>query len=242
MTQIKFSKLSVVIPVYNEAKTIQKILELVEGVNVGAEKEIIIVDDCSTDGTRDFLRGLEGKNMICYQNKNRGKGAALKAGLALATGDIVLVQDADLEYNPADYPKLLKPIIDGAADIVYGSRFFGLKGVLRQNEIVYKHGYLFGKTLNLMSNILSGIWLSDMYTCYKVFSRNAIERIHPRLESKRFGIDPELTAWAAKFNFKITEVPISYKGRTYAEGKKINWKDGLAAIWHIIRFNLFIRK
>ncbi len=241
MTQTKFSKLSVIIPVYNEVKTIKKILELVDGADVGMEKEVIIVDDCSTDGTRDILRGLEGKYRICYQDENKGKGAAVKRGFQEATGDIMLIQDADLEYDPREYPNLIKPIVDGRADVVYGSRFLK-SDISRQNKIIYKRGYLFSRILNWTSNVLSGVPLSDMYTCYKVFSRNAIGRIYPYIESKRFGIDPELTAWAAKLDLKITEVPISYKGRTYAEGKKINWRDGLAAIYHIIRFNFFIRK
>jgi hypothetical protein len=152
------------------------------------------------------------------------------------------VQDADLEYDPAEYPALLGPILSGSADVVYGSRFLEFGGASWRNRIVYRRGYLFSRALNWMSNVLSGVYLSDMYTCYKVFSKDAIDRIYPRLESKRFGIDPELTAWAAKSNLKIAEVPISYRGRTYKEGKKINWKDGLAAIWHIIRFNLFTRK
>ena len=238
MAKTKFDKLSVIIPVFNEVKTIEKILELIGRIDVVAEKEIIIVDDYSTDGTRDLLRQLEHKYKIYYQPKNIGKGAAAKRGFQEATGDIVLIQDADLEYNPQEYPNLIKPIADGRADIVYGSRFLK-SGVSPKNKIIYRRGYLFSKVLNWMSNVLSGIFLSDMYTCYKVFSRNAIERIHPRLVSKRFGIDPELTAWVAKFNFKIMEVPISYAGRTYEEGKKITWKDGLAAIWHIIKFNLF---
>ena len=236
------TKLSIIIPVFNEKGTILELLKRVKDVNLGnTEKEIIIIDDYSTDGTRDILETLENKHKIFYQERNIGKGAALKRGFEEATGDIVLVQDADLEYSPADYPRLLQPILEGQADVVYGSRF--LKSpASRQNRTVYRHGYLFSRALNLLSNLLSGVWLSDMYTCYKVFSRDATNQIYPRLGSKRFGIDPELTAWAAKFNFKIVEVPISYQGRTYKEGKKINWKDGLAAIFHIIKYNLFVRK
>lgn len=236
-------KLSIVIPIFNEKNTIREILKRVKSVDLGAvEKEIIVIDDFSTDGTKEFLKDLRGNNYkVFFQDENRGKGAALCRGFKEATGDIVLVQDADLEYDPADYPVLLEPIVNGQAEVVYGSRF--LKSSRSQgNRTVYRHGYLFSKMLNWMSNILSGLRLSDMYTCYKVFSKNAIDRISPRLISNRFGVDPELTAWASKYGFRIVEVPISYRGRTYEEGKKINWKDGLAAIWHIIRFNIFTRK
>lgn len=233
-------KLSIIIPVYNEKNTLRELLKRVEEVVVEGvtEKEIVLVDDFSTDGTREILRGLNTQYYkIIMHDKNQGKGAAVKTGFTKASGDIVLIQDADLEYDPQDYPFLLKPILEGRAEIVYGSRFLKL----RQNRTIYRRGYLFSRILNKLSNVLSGTFLSDMYTCYKVFSRNSIEKIGPNLQSKRFGIDPELTAWASKFNFKIVEVPISYQGRTYEEGKKINWKDGLAAIWHIIHFNLFVR-
>lgn len=236
--QTQFNTISIVIPVFNEIATLEKLLELVEGVNVGMRKEIIIVDDCSTDGTRDRLRKLEHKYKIFYQPKNIGKGAAVKRGFKEAAGDIVLIQDADMEYNPQEYPSLIKPILDGRADVVYGSRFSSSE-ICRQNKVVYKRGYLFSRALNSMSNVFSGTRLSDMYTCYKVFTKNAVDQICPHIESRRFGIDPELTAWVARLNFRIVEVPISYAGRTYEEGKKINWKDGLAAIFHIIKFNLF---
>ena len=178
---------------------------------------------------------------VVLLDKNQGKGAAVRRGFREATGDIVLIQDADLEYSPGDYPVLINPIIKGTADVIYGSRFLKSE-TSKQNTIMYRRGYFVSRILNWFSNILSGVHISDMYTCYKVFSKEAIDRIHPRLTSKRFGIDPELTAWTAKFNLRVAEVPISYTGRTYKEGKKINWKDALAAVWHIIKFNLFTGK
>ncbi|MEK7603680.1 MAG: glycosyltransferase family 2 protein [Patescibacteria group bacterium] len=238
MTQ--FRKLSIVIPVFNERKTISAVLAAIRKVELPMEKEIILVDDCSTDGSREILKALSGFKVILL-DKNQGKGAAVKRGFGEATGDITLIQDGDLEYDPRDYAALVEPIIEGRADIVYGSRFIESERP-RKNRIIYKRGYLFSKALNWMSNILSGARISDMYTCYKVLSRDSMDKIYPRLTSKRFGIDPELTALASKFNLKIEEVPISYRGRTYEEGKKINWKDGLAAIWHIIKFNIFTGK
>lgn len=231
-------KLSVVIPVYNEKNTIREVLKRVEEVRLdGLEKEIILVEDSSTDGTKEILESLDSGYKVFFQDKNMGKGLAVKRGFENSTGDIVLIQDADLEYNPGEYPRLIQPILDGHAAVVYGSRF--LKS--SDSKIAYKRGYLFSKFLNWFSNSLSGLGLTDMYTCYKTFSRESVLKMTPHLKSKRFGIDPELTALAAKNKFKILEVPISYQGRTYEEGKKINWKDGLAAIWHIIRFNLFTR-
>ena len=238
MSTQEFKKLSIVIPVFNEERTLAILVSAVEKVDLPLEKEIIFVDDFSSDGSRSILSEYGNKHKVIFLDKNQGKGAAVKRGFEAATGDIVLIQDADLEYNPRDYRDLIKPIMNGKADVVYGSRF--LKSELH-NKLVYKRGYLFSRALNWMSNVLSGVRLTDMYTCYKVFSKDAINKIYPHIKSKRFGIDPELTAWVGKADLKVVEVPISYQGRTYEEGKKINWKDGLAAIWHIIRFNIFTK-
>ena len=230
--------LSIIIPVFNERNTLSKLLEAVSGVLLeNIDKEIIIVDDFSSDGTREILKKLETEYRIFYQQKNYGKGVAIRRGFKEATGDIVLVQDADLEYNPQEYKILLEPILKGDADVVFGSRFVTDK----PRRVLYNNHYLANKFLTFVSNLFSGINLSDMETCYKVFSRKAIKEILPCLTANRFGIEPELTAQVAKHKFRIYEVGISYRGRTYEEGKKIGWRDGIAALWHIVRFNLFTR-
>jgi len=226
-------KLSIVIPVYNEKDTVLELIRRVRAVALPLEREIVIVDDFSTDGTRDLIRGLESPDArVLFQPKNMGKGAALKAGFAAATGDIVLVQDADLEYDPAEYPALLAPILDGRADVVYGSRF--LSGPHR--VLLFWHS-VGNKILTAFSNMVTNLNLTDMETCYKVFRREVLAGI--TLKSGRFGFEPEFTVKVARLKCRIYEVPISYSGRDYAEGKKIGWKDGLAALWHILRYRFF---
>lgn len=226
--------LSVVIPVFNERATIQKIIERVEASEIpGIRKEIVIVDDASTDGTRELLGGVK-KHAVVFQERNRGKGAALRRGFAVAKGDFIIVQDADLEYDPGEYPVLLAPLIDGRADVVYGSRFAGD----RPHRVLFFWHYVGNRILTTFSNMLTGLNLTDMETCYKAFTRDALMRILPKLRSERFAIEPEITARVAKEKLRVYEVGISYSGRTYAEGKKINWKDGLTALWAIVRFNL----
>jgi glycosyltransferase involved in cell wall biosynthesis len=217
-------KLSIVIPCYNEAKTIRLIVDRVRAAPV-QKKEIVIVDDCSRDGTRDLLRTQITPlvDRIIYHDVNRGKGAALRSGFKAATGDIVIVQDADLEYDPQDYPRLLQPILDGRADVVFGSRFQG--GGPHRN-----------KFLTLCSNMATNINLTDMETCYKVFRREVLQKIS--IEEDRFGFEPEITAKVARLGVAIYEVGISYYGRTYAEGKKISWRDGFRALYAILKYNL----
>lgn len=231
-------KLSIVIPVYNEKNTIREILRLVEASDVGDfQKEIIIVDDYSTDSTRDILKEYEQKHKVIYQPQNQGKGAALRAGFKVSSGDIVIVQDADLEYNPAEFAWIIKPIINGDADVVYGSRFLGS----HPHRVLYYWHSLGNRILTLLSNMFTDLNLTDMETCYKAFRGEVIREIAPGLRSDRFGFEPEITAKASKRGLRIYEVGISYKGRTYKEGKKINWKDGIKAIVAIIYFNLFDR-
>lgn len=226
-------KLSIIIPVFDEKGTIQEVIDRVRGIDVGMEREIVIVDDGSRDGTQEILKTLDHPDVrTFFHEKNQGKGAALRTGVSHARGDIVLIQDADLEYDPADYPTLLKPLLDGRADAVYGSRFLG-----GPHRVLFFWHYVGNKFLTTLSNMMSNLNLSDMETCYKVIKKDCLDRID--LKSKRFGIEPEITIKLAKLKAKIFEVPISYSGRDYSEGKKIGWKDGIAAIFHIIRFKFF---
>ena len=250
-------KLSVVVPVYNERGTIREILRRIKSVRI--PKEIILVDDFSRDGTRELLQEIEREESeslaagtanapaplvnphraahamnavrIFFHDRNRGKGAALRTGFSKVTGTVVIVQDADLEYDPAEYSQLIAPIIDGRADVVYGSRFIG-----ETHRVLFYWHYLGNKLLTTLSNMFTGLNLTDMETCYKVFRREAIDAIAPTLKSDRFGFEPEVTAKIAKRGLRVYELPVSYSGRDYSEGKKITWKDGFQALWCIIRY------
>jgi glycosyltransferase involved in cell wall biosynthesis len=225
-------KLSIVIPVYNERDTILSVIDKV--ASTPFEKEIVVVDDCSRDGTRDVLKDLKRDDCevrVFFHEVNQGKGAALRTGFSKVQGDIVIIQDADLEYTPDDYGKLIKPITDGNADVVFGSRFLG--GTHRCH--LFWH-YVVNKALTTASNVFTNLNLSDMETCYKVFRREVADRI--KIESNRFAVEPELTAKVAAMRCRVYEVPISYFGRDYSEGKKIGWKDGFKALWCIVRYGL----
>jgi glycosyltransferase involved in cell wall biosynthesis len=225
--------LSVVIPVYNEKQTILLILDRVRKSSV-SPKEIIIVDDCSTDGTREILAGLSGPDIkILTHERNWGKGAALRKGIAAATGDIVIIQDADLEYDPSEYLKIIKPIVDQKADVVFGSRFAGSEA----HRVLYYWHRIGNFLLTTLSNMFTDLNLTDMETCYKAFRREIIQAIS--IEENRFGFEPEITAKIAKLKCRVYEVGISYSGRTYEEGKKIGWRDGLRAIICILKYSLF---
>lgn len=228
---------SVVIPVYNERKTIEELLARVQAVNI--DKEILVVDDGSTDGTREFLQqfqqgsaGGTSKIRVLFHAQNRGKGAALRTGFEHARGKIVLVQDADLEYDPQDYPALLQPILSGVADVVYGSRFLG-----SPHRVLFFWHYVGNRMLTLLSNMFSNLNLTDVWTCYKVFRREVLDAI--TLREDRFGFEPEVTVKIAKGGWRVYEVPISYHGRTYEEGKKITWKDAVSAIRCVLRYSLW---
>ena len=227
-------KLSVVIPVFNEHTTLNKLLERVKKVEY--DKEIILVDDGSTDGTREYLQKMAEKPeegiRIFFHEKNKGKGAALRTGFREVQGDVVIIQDADLEYDPQEYPNLLAPILDGRADVVYGSRFLG-----GPHRVLFYWHYLGNKILTLISNMLTNLNLSDMETCYKVFRADVVKNLN--LTANRFDIEPEITVKLARKGYRIYETPISYSGRDYSEGKKITWKDALPAVWALIKYRFF---
>jgi glycosyltransferase involved in cell wall biosynthesis len=230
--------LSIIIPCYNEKRTIASLLERVLGASLPqkVEREVIVVDDCSTDGTHDLLAGIgDPRVKVLRHEKNQGKGAALRTGFAHAAGGVVVVQDADLEYNPEEYGKLLKPILDGRADVVYGSRFM----TTDERRILYYFHYVGNRFLTFASNVFTNMNLSDMETCYKMFRKEVLDKI--TIRENRFGFEPEITAKVARLKCRVYEVGISYSGRTYEEGKKIGLRDGVRALWCIIKYNVFIR-
>jgi glycosyltransferase involved in cell wall biosynthesis len=225
--------LSIVMPVYNEVKTIGTVIERALKAPVDIPREIIVVDDASTDGSGEVLQGLPpGEIRLLRHDVNRGKGAAIRTGIAHATGDIVLIQDADLEYDPRDYPLLLEPILEDQADVVFGNRFHG-----GPHRVLYFWHYAANRGLTLLTNVLTGLNMTDMEVGYKVFRRDVLRRI--TLESNRFGFEPEVTVKIARLGCRVYEVPIRYYGRTYQEGKKITWRDGVAALFHILRYRFF---
>ena len=231
--------LSIIMPVYNEMTTIAEIIHRVGETLVGLSKELVIVDDCSTDGTREYLQSLaEGETRdgltvkVIFHETNQGKGAAIRTAIAHVTGDIVLIQDADLEYDPQDYPALLQPILEQRADVVFGNRFHG-----GSHRVLYFWHFVGNKLLTTLCNLVTNLNLTDMEVGYKVFRAEILKQV--QLCSNRFGFEPEITVKMARLDCRIYEVPISYHGRTYAEGKKINWRDGIAALLHMLRYRFF---
>ena len=234
-----YKKLSVVIPVFNERETVEELIAAVRKAPCySMSKEIILVDDCSSDGTGELLEKYASRRGFCLirHEKNRGKGAALRSGFDAATGDVVLVQDADLEYNPEEYEALLLPIVDGHADVVYGSRFKGGKA----HRVLFFWHSVGNKMLTLLSNMFTNLNLTDMETCYKVFKTPVVKAMY--LQQKRFGIEPEMTAKISRMRLRIYEVGISYSGRDYSEGKKIGLKDAFKAVWCIFKYKVFSRR
>jgi len=223
-------KLSIIVPVYNEEKTLEKILDRVKAVKLSIEKEIIIIDDFSSDSTREILKKIKDPQIkVIYHEKNQGKGSAIRTGIKYTTGDIFIIQDADLEYSPEEYPQLIQPILDGKTQVVYGSRYKGKKS--GKNIMIHLWG---NKILTLITKILYLQNISDMETCYKVFKKDVLEGI--RLKAKRFDFEPEITAKIIKKGYKIYEVPITYRSRLFDEGKKITWKDGVKALFYLIKY------
>jgi glycosyltransferase involved in cell wall biosynthesis len=231
-------KLSIIIPVYNERSTIEEIIDQVRAVDVGMERELVIVDDASTDGTRELLAerfSADAHVRVFFHERNRGKGAAVRTGIELATGDVVLIQDADLEYDPNDYRELLRPIVEGRAQVAYGSRFLGRRyRLLGRERVAFPLHYLGNRFLNALTNLLYRSSLTDMETCYKAIARNVLQGLD--LRANKFDFEPEVTAKILRRGHHITEVPIRYRPRTYQEGKKISWRDGARAVWILLKY------